>query len=113
MRKPGTNEQNVQMSDVLCDFCRSEWAEELPMVEGHQGSTICGRCLAEAYRSVLLRKEGAELSGSKCVMCLENRAEPAWRSAAHPEAVVCKRCINQSAAVLAKDKEMGWEKPKA
>jgi hypothetical protein len=113
MRKPGTDNENVQMSDVLCDFCRAEWTEELQMVEGHQGSTICGKCLAEAYRSVLLRKEGAEQSGAKCVLCLENRPEPGWRSAEHHEAVICKRCINQSAAVLAKDKELGWRKPTA
>jgi hypothetical protein len=113
MRKPGIDENNVQMSDVLCDFCGAEWTETLPMVEGHQGSTICGRCLSEACRAVLVRKQGAAEAGAKCTMCLENRPEPGWRSPTRPEAVACKRCINQSAAILAKDKEMGWERPKA
>ena len=33
MRKPGTDNDNVQMSDVLCDFCRAEWTDDLQMVE--------------------------------------------------------------------------------
>jgi hypothetical protein len=111
MRKPGTDENDVQMSDVLCDFCGAEWTEELPMVEGHQGSTVCGRCLTEAYRVVVLRKEGAGETGAKCTLCLENRDEPEWKGATG--AVGCRRCINQSAAILAKDKEMGWGRPTA
>ena len=110
MRKPGTDENNVQMSDVVCDFCGSEWTETLPMVEGHQGSTICGQCLAEACRSVLIRKEGAAESGAKCTLCLENRPEPGWRG--QSGAVACRRCINQSAAILGKDKDLGWQRPR-
>jgi hypothetical protein len=113
MRKPTTDPDNVQLSDVLCDFCRQEWREDLPVVEGHQGSVICGPCLAAAYRSVLLNKESPAPSGSKCVMCLETRKEPAWQSAEHPDAAICKRCINQCAAVLAKDADYGWKKPTA
>ena len=113
MHKPGTNPDNVQMSDVLCDFCRREWTEDLPVVEGHQGSIVCGHCLAVAYREVVLGKRGNAPEGYKCVMCLENRggSELAWQSPAYPEAVICKRCINQAAAVLSKDKDYGWTKP--
>ncbi len=111
MRKPTTDPDNVQMSDVLCDFCRREWTDDLPVIEGHQGSIICGFCLATAYRTVMLNKMNTAPEGYKCVMCLENRSELAWQSPAYPEAVACKRCINQAAATLSKDKEIGWKKP--
>ena len=53
MQRPGVDPDNVQMSDILCDFCRAEWVETLPMVEGHKGSTICGGCLSEAYLALV------------------------------------------------------------
>ena len=66
--------------------------------------------LAEACRSVLIRKEGAAESGAKCTLCLENRPEPGWRG--QSGAVACRRCINQSAAILGKDKDLGWQRPR-
>ncbi len=111
MRRPETDPDNVQMSDVLCDFCRREWTEDLPVIEGHQGSVICGHCLAVAYRMVMLGKSGNAPEGYKCVMCLEHRSDQAWQSPAHPEACICKRCTNQAAATLSKDKDYGWQKP--
>lgn len=111
MHKPGTNPDRVQMSDVLCDFCHREWTDDLPVIEGHQGSIVCGHCLSTAYRTVMLSKMNAAPEGSKCTMCLEHRSELAWQSPAYPEAVICKRCINQAAAVLSKDADYGWRKP--
>src|SRR6476660_5354210 len=102
MRKPGTDPENVQMSDVLCDFCRREWTDDLPVIEGHQGSIICGHCVAAAYRAILLEKKATAPAGSTCTMCLEPRTDPSWASPTHPEAVACKRCINQAAAALSK-----------
>ena len=32
MRKPGTDPENVQMTDVLCDFCRRQWTEDVAMI---------------------------------------------------------------------------------
>ena len=32
MRKPGTDADDVQMSDVLCDFCRRPWTMDVPMI---------------------------------------------------------------------------------
>lgn len=113
MRKPGTNEDDVQMSDVLCDFCRREWTEDLPIVEGHHGSCLCGKCLTVAYTEVVLNEVDSGPPGYQCTLCLEHRKEPAWRSPAYPEAVACRRCIKQCAGVLQKDKEMGWRKPEA
>lgn len=120
MRKPGTDESNVQMSDVLCDFCHSEWTDQSPMVEGHQGSCICGKCLTIAFVEVIQQGNNTAPAGFKCVMCLEagadrealrRRDEPGWQSPLYPDASICRRCIKQSAGVLQKEKEMGWTRP--
>ena len=111
MRKPGTDENNVQMTDVVCDFCRSEWTDERPMVEGHRGSTICGKCLATAYASIVLNDDNTAPTGFTCTLCLEQRDDAGWQSPAHDEAVVCRRCIKQSAGVLHKSDEYNWSKP--
>ena len=70
MRKPTTDPDNVQMSDVLCDFCRREWTDDLPIVEGHQGSIICGFCLSTAYRTVMLNKMNTAPEGYKTLASL-------------------------------------------
>lgn len=111
MRKPGTDENNVQMSDVLCDFCRAEWTETLPIIEGHQGSIICGRCLAVACAEVLVAGGGSTPAGYTCTMCLEKREDRAWVSPAYPEAAICARCIDLAATALAKDKDWNWKRP--
>lgn len=120
MRKPGTNESNVQMSDVLCDFCHREWTEDVPMVEGHRGSCICGRCLTIAYTEVVLNNQNPAGEKFTCAMCLESEQdrsaikrgdESGWRSPVHEVAAICRRCIKQTAGILQKDKESGWRKP--
>ena len=94
-----------------CDFCRRPWAEDRPRVEGHQGSLICSSCLSAAYAAVALAGTGAELAGTKCTMCLEQRKDPMWRSPLSDDAVICRRCIKQSATTLEKDEELGWKRP--
>jgi hypothetical protein len=111
MRKPGTDPDNVRMSDVVCDFCGAEWSDVLPMVEGHQGSCICGGCVTAAYREVVLGGRSTAPAGSTCRLCLEQRKDRAW--AGPSGAVACERCIKQSAGVLSKDKDYGWTKPTA
>ena len=122
MRKPGTDENNVQMSDVLCDFCRGEWTEDVPMVEGHHGSCICGNCLTLAYAEVVASAGGvgSALPGFSCRMCLEsgkdraalNRSdEHGWASPLDSEACICRRCIKQAAGALVKDAGSEWKKP--
>ena len=122
MRKPGTDENNVQMSDVLCDFCHAEWTEDRPMIEGHRGSCICGHCLTIAYSEVVLHGQDPGQGDYACMMCLEgpqDRAavgragEPGWRTPAHGDAAICRRCIKQAAGALTKDTESGWKKPTA
>ena len=120
MRKPGTDENNVQMSDVLCDFCRREWTEDVPMVEGHHGSCICGNCLTLAYAEVVGSGTGSAPNGYDCRMCLEGGKdrealergdEHGWASPLDPEACICRRCIKQAAGALVKDVGSGWKKP--
>ncbi len=111
MRRPGTDPDNVQMSDVLCDFCQREWELEIPMIEGHQGSIVCGRCLTVAYAEIVVSKSPEPPSPIKCTMCLEDRDDPTWRSPVSDEASICRRCIKQAAGGLHKDKDYDWSKP--
>jgi hypothetical protein len=121
MRRPGTDENNVRMADVVCDFCHREWTEAMPMIEGHQGSCICGNCLKLAYRELVLQGTDPSPEGDwKCPMCLEADAdraamdradEPGWPSPLHPEVVVCRRCIAMAAGVLHKDPDYDWTMP--
>ena len=110
MRKEETDSDNVQMSDVLCDFCHREWTEDVAMVEGHQGSCICGLCLRVAWESVVEGKLDDSTEGWKCTMCLEHREDPCYRSPAYEEAHVCRRCIRLSAQALRKD-DGAWDAP--
>lgn len=111
MRKPDADENNVQMTDVLCDFCRTEWSEDKPMIEGHQGSCICGNCMRIAYVDVLVNKQDTGPEGYKCTMCLEHRDDPAWLSPMYEDAVICRRCIKLGSGALHKDKQFDWQKP--
>ena len=76
MRKQQTDSDNVQMSDILCDFCHREWTEDIAMVEGHQGSCICGFCLRVSWESVVEGKLDDSTEGWKCTMCLEHQGRP-------------------------------------
>lgn len=111
MHRPGSDSMNMQVSDFLCDFCRRAWDGTFPMIEGHQGSLICGRCLTVAYTEAVLNDTGSTPEGAKCTLCLEHREEPAWQSPTHEEAVACRRCLKQGAGRLHKDPDWDWTKP--
>lgn len=127
MRNPAANPDDLRMSDFWCDFCRRPWTEDVPMIEGHQGSLICGRCLALAYADLSVHgspsvpaapdipggKRSDDSSRPKCLMCLEHRRDALWRSPAHEEALVCLRCVKQGATALEKDKDFAWRRPSA
>src|SRR5437773_11560892 len=113
MQRPSANPESMLPADFLCDFCGRAWDGEFPVVEGHRGSLLCGDCLATAYRAVLLNNQPTAAPGYTCTLCLEQRPAAGWTSPTRPEASACRRCINQSAAVLAKDKDYGWKKPTA
>jgi hypothetical protein len=120
MRKPGTDEKNVQMSDVLCDFCHREWTEDVPMVEGHRGSCLCARCLTVGYTEVVVNGHDTAPEAYTCPMCLEGdddrRAldrggEAGWRSPLDEHAAICRRCLELAARSLEKDQDSGWKRP--
>lgn len=110
MFRPGTDPDNVQMSDVLCDFCHAVWTENLPLVEGHQGHVICGRCVRVAWLEVV-SGGGGDGPGLRCSMCLEDRPDPCWTSPMHEQARICRRCIEMAAEALEGDAESGWRRP--
>lgn len=98
----------------VCDFCRRAWAEDRPMVEGHQGSLICASCLSFAYDAVINRSLGSSSPPSQlCTLCLEHRDGPHFNSPLVPEAWACLRCIKQSATILEKDPDYQWKRPTA
>ena len=113
MRKPDTDPLDVRMTDVLCDYCHREWTESIPMIEGHHGSCICGRCLSTAYAAVV--HGGTDDGGGafSCRMCLEERKDASWASPIDPEAFACLRCIKLAARALEKDGDSGWARPEA
>lgn len=112
MRREGAPEDELAMGDFLCDFCHGEWTEDRPMVEGHQGSCICGSCLSVAWAElVTARVEDFLSEGETCRLCLEPREQAVWRSPAHEDAAACLRCVKQSAGALHKDPDIPWRKP--
>ncbi len=113
MRRDGTNPQSVEMSDVLCDYCHTQWTIDRPMIEGHQGACICGNCLRQAFCSVKLAGCDDAIAGqpSKCTMCLEDRSDACFRSPAFEAAVICQRCITMAAKALSRDPDSNWTPP--
>ena len=108
MRRDGTNPDDVQPEDVLCDFClEPAWALNRPCVEGHHGSIICGVCLSKAWVVVQCERDGE--APATCTMCLEDRDEPGWRG--DTSAHICKRCIKQAAGAMHKSNDWDWTKP--
>lgn len=99
--------------ESTCDYCSRVWdpAGQEIMVEGHQGSLICLRCLSAAYADIVLLGGGHENQGLKCTLCLEERQQPEWESPVNPGVRICLRCIKQSATALEKDPDTGWKRP--
>ena len=122
MFRPGTDENEVRMSDVLCDFCHRAWTEDVPVVEGHQGAIICGNCLAVGYDAIVNHDGGAGVlaGGYACRMCLENDEDRAaldrpgergWPSPLHPDVAICTRCVRMAAEKLTGDPDFAWTPP--
>lgn len=107
-----TNSDGILISSH-CDFCQREWeptGTEI-MIEGHQGSLICTRCLSTAYADVVLAQGGFENQHKVCTLCLEEREQPEWESPIVENARICLRCIKQASTALEKDPESGWKRP--
>ena len=110
MQREGADLHNMQVSDFLCDFCARAWDGAFPMVEGHQGSLICGSCLSVAYTQVVLGNQGDAPEGATCSMCLEERDEAMWSSPVR-DAYACRRCLRQAGTRLDRDEDWDWKKP--
>ncbi|MDP7008506.1 MAG: hypothetical protein QGI78_02940 [Phycisphaerales bacterium] len=111
MHRADTNVNDVQLEDILCDFCGdTAWANGTPCVEGHRGSVVCGDCLSKAYRRVVL-VGNTELQNTTCTMCIERRDQSLWKGSFGEGANICLRCIKQSATVLEKSEHWDWERP--
>lgn len=96
-----------------CDFCKTAWDMQRPMVEGHRGSLICGNCLSIAYMELVHLDTGITPPREQaCALCLENGRDGLhWVSPVDDSVIVCRRCIKQSAGVLHKDPDSPWKKP--
>lgn len=111
MQRPGANPDNMEISDFLCDFCMRAWDGTFAMVEGHKGSLICGECLTDAYRALVILQSPSAPAGYTCTMCLEGREQPAYVGSQNAAAHICLRCCKQSATRLEKDMEGEWSRP--
>lgn len=113
MQREGINPENVQMSDILCDFCLTPWREEGLFIEGHEGSVICGPCLKIAWLEVQDDVEVLIPVGVKCTMCLEDRMKDCagWQSPVNEKAWVCKGCVELASETIEKDAETDWQRP--
>lgn len=121
MHRPGSNPDAMLPSDILCDFCERPWSDEVPMVEGHRGSCICGPCLTVAWRSVIdgglddapaqPPEDSIETPAWTCALCLEPRRDPAFQSPVRAEAFICRRCIRLAGRALHDDDAVDWAKP--
>lgn len=112
MHRDGANPADMQPPDFICDFCLTAWDGSFPMVEGHRGSLICGKCLTVAWTEADLHGNAEGLPKRKCTMCLAEKDDPGWESPVS-EAWTCRTCIKRSAGRLHKDPDWDWHKPSA
>lgn len=92
---------------ISCDFCGTDWDEQLPMIEGHHGSVLCLECLK-------LGIDQAIPSDAKyaCTLCLRHNIPaslPRWSHPSHPEAVACQDCLIQAAKAFDRDPDVAWK----
>lgn len=114
MHRPGADMENAGPEDFLCDYCHHHWSDDRPMVEGHRGSLICGKCLTVAYREVVLGGGGVgPSSGAACALCLQTNPTRHWVSPLDENVLACVSCIEKSARMLAKDPDSDWTPPTA
>jgi hypothetical protein len=100
---------NVQATDLMCDYCLKPWNEEGVFVEGHQGSIICDGCLRVAHAEIVEQGRDSGVDGYKCTLCLEKRADRAWQSPANEKALICERCILLSIEAIEDDPDVEWD----
>jgi hypothetical protein len=103
---------------ISCDFCGTDWDEQLPMIEGHRGSVLCLACLRHALDGAQPAEES--FTGA---MCLSDRSAgtscwthpgPAPSPGLNPGAILCWDCIRLAAKGFHKDPDVDfrWESSK-
>ncbi len=113
MQREGADLNNMEVTDFLCDFCRTPWDGAFPMVEGHHGSLVCGSCLTRAYTEAVAQTGGENPMAGPCTMCLVEKKGRAWRSPDFADARICEPCITLAVTTLEKDRDWGWKRPVA
>ena len=109
MHRQGADPRNMQPADFLCDFCLRPWDGSFPLVEGHKGSLICGRCLTVAFTELATAPEPTSKTHT-CTLCLAEQSAPGWQSPA-TDAWICRTCTKRSAGYLHNDPDWDWKKP--
>ena len=115
MHREGSDPNNMQLEDFLCDFCAQTWSEDRPFVEGHRGACICGKCLTLAFADLAIHFVSDQpQDGEACTLCLEPKPDvPHWRSPLDETKIACVNCVKRAAGVLHKDEDVAWRKPTA
>jgi hypothetical protein len=109
MHREGFDPENVQVEDLLCDFCeKTAWAQNIPCVEGHHGSLICGDCLTAAWIE-LVDTGGGQPIGT-CCLCLQ-KSDDSGYVGCREQGRACRVCVKRSAGVLHKSSDWAWRKP--
>lgn len=91
---------------VSCDFCRTDWNGQDPVIEGHRGAIICLACLKLALDALTPANENF-----KCILCLREPLPPTmdrWQHPQNPTAGACRECIHQAADVFDRDPDINW-----
>jgi hypothetical protein len=119
-RKNPNNMQRTEDGGIVisCDYCGTDWDEQLPMIEGHRGSVLCLECLKCALDNARPADDTID-----CALCLS--ASPAgtkhWRhpdpkpsDGLNPDAILCWDCIRLAAKGYHKDPDIDfrWDSSK-
>jgi len=91
---------------ISCDFCRTDWNGQDPVIEGHRGSIICLECVKLALDALIPAKENF-----KCILCLREPLPPTmprWNHPQNPTTSACRDCIHQAADVFDRDPDVNW-----
>jgi hypothetical protein len=90
---------------IACDYCRTDWDQVKPMIEGHRGSVLCLHCLKTALAD--LHPRPGDFFCNLCVRSALPADLPRWTSPA-TDAHLCRDCAHQAARAFSKDKEVDW-----
>ena len=98
---------------ISCDFCGTDWDEQLPMIEGHRGSVLCLECLKQALDEA--EPIDKPFEGTLC-LSRKPAGIKAWQHPApkpspglNPDAQLCWDCIRLAAKGFHKDPDVDFK----